>query len=169
VREFENEGPRSDGPAVVWAGLEHGPALVVVDPSGAARHDDLPATWHAVAENYQVAWCRVPASTRSLEDIEDVLETLSDRRTPVTMVAAGNACAPALVIATQFSDLVEMVLLVDPVGDEPESPVPAQVVARSEGGDRDRVEPPLPLGHPDVVRGVTEAMTAAQAKRPAPG
>lgn len=165
MREFENEGPRSDGPAVVWAGLEHGPALVVVDPSGAARHDDLPATWHAVAEHFQVAWCRVPASVRSLEDIEDVLETLSERRSPVTMVAAGNACAPALAIATQFSDLVDTVLLVDPVGDEQESPVPTRVVARSEGGDRDRVEPPLPLGHPDVVRGMTEAL----AERPAPG
>lgn len=163
MREFENEGPRSDGPAVVWAGLEYGPALVVVDPSGAARHDDLPATWHAMAEHFQVAWCRVPASTRSLEDIEDVLETLSERRSPVTMVAAGNACAPTVVIATQFNDLVDSVLLVDPVGDEPKTPVPTLVVARSGGGDR--VEPPLPLGHPDVVRGVTEAL----AKRPAPG
>lgn len=165
MREFENDGPRSDGPAVVWAGLEHGPALVVVDPSGAARHDDLPATWHAVAEEFQVAWCRVPASTRSLEDIEDVLETLAERRSPVTMVASGNACGPAMAIATQFSDLVENVLLVDPVGDEQESSVPTRVVARSDGSDTDRVEPPLPLGHPDVVRGVTEAM----AKRPAPG
>lgn len=158
MREFENEGPRSDGPAVVWAGLEEGPALVVVDPSGAARHDELPATWHAVAERFQVAWCRVPASTRSLEDIEDVLESLAERPTPVTMVAAGNACAPALAIATQFSDLVELVLLVDPVGDEQETPVPTRVVASSEGGDRDRVEPPLPLGHPEVVRGVTKAL-----------
>jgi len=160
VREFENDGPRSDGPAVVWAGLEHGPALVVVDPSGAARHDDVPATWHAVAEHFQVAWCRVPASNRSLEDIEDVLETLADRRSPVTMVAAGNACAPALAIATQFSDLVNTVLLVDPTGDEPETAVPTQVVARSEGGAEDRVEPPLPLGHPEVVKGVTAALAA---------
>src|SRR5882757_6944650 len=88
VREFDDGGPRSDGPAVVWAGLEHGPALVVVDPTGAARHNDLPATWHAVRDHFQIAWCRVPASTRSLEDIEDVLETLAERRAPVTMVAA---------------------------------------------------------------------------------
>jgi len=74
------------------------------------------------------------------------------------MVAAGNACAPAMAIATQFSDLVDLVLLVDPVGDEPETSVPTRVVARSEGGDRDRVEPPLPLGHPDVVWAVTEAL-----------
>ena len=165
MRDFENDGPRSDGPAVVWAGLEQGPALVVVDPSGAARHDELPPTWQELTEHFQVAWCRVPARTRSLEDIEDVLETLSDRSSPVTVVAAGNACAPALVLASQFDDLVETVLLVDPVGDEPETSVPTRVVARSEGGDRDRVEPPLPLGHPDVVRGVTEAL----AQRRTPG
>ena len=165
MREFENDGPRSDGPAVVWAGLEQGPALVVVDPSGAARHDELPPTWQELTQHFQVAWCRVPASTRSLEDIEDVLETLSDRSSPVTVVAAGTACAPALVLAGQFDDVVETVLLVDPVGDEPETSVPTRVVARSEGGDRDRVEPPLPLGHPDVVRGVTEAL----AQRRTPG
>jgi hypothetical protein len=158
VREFENDGPRSDGPPVVWAGLELGPALVIVDPSGAARHDELPATWHPMADHFQIAWCRVPASNRSLEEIEDVLETLAERRSPVTMVAAGNACAPTVAIATQFSDLVDAVLMVDPVGDEPDTPVTTQVVARSQHDATDLVEAPLPLGHPDVVRGVTEAL-----------
>ena len=49
MREFDDEGPRAEGPPVVWAGPELGPALVVVDPSGAAEnglfevveHDDL--------------------------------------------------------------------------------------------------------------------------------
>jgi len=102
VREFDDEGPRSEGPPVVWAGPELGPALVVVDPSGAAKHDDVPATWHDLAASHQIAWCRVPASRDSAEDVEDVLETMADRRALVDVVAAGTACAAAVVLAGRF-------------------------------------------------------------------
>jgi hypothetical protein len=162
VREFEKIGPRAQGPPVVWVGRDDGPALVVVDPSGAAIHDELPATWRELAERYQVIWCRVPATIRSLDDIEDVLETLADHRTPADVVASGTACDAAVTIAAQFDDTVRSVLLVDP---EPlvtsalsTRAVRTQVVARSHHDERDRVEEPMPLGHPDVVDAIVSAL-----------
>jgi pimeloyl-ACP methyl ester carboxylesterase len=104
-----------DGPSVVWAGRENGPALVVIDPLGRG----LPPTWNQLAEHFQIAWCRPPASERSLEDIEDVLESLTERQAPVNIVASGEACPAAIAIARQFADVVAAVLLVDPVGDDP--------------------------------------------------
>ncbi|HWM02777.1 MAG TPA: hypothetical protein VNP92_10625 [Actinophytocola sp.] len=160
MREFDTDGPRAEGPPVLWAGPEFGPTLLVIDPSGAAKHDDLPATWHDLAASYQIAWCRLPASRSSMEDIEDVLETMAERRTTVDVVACGHACAPAVAIAGQFADVVRSVLLVDPTPDTPEV-VYAKVVARSHDGASDRVEAPLPLGHPEVVAGVRTALEEA--------
>jgi pimeloyl-ACP methyl ester carboxylesterase len=160
VREFDDDGPRAEGPPVVWAGPELGPALVVIDPTGAARHDDLPATWHELAASHQIAWCRVPASRNSTEDVEDVLETMAERQTRVDVVAAGTACGTAVALAGRFGGVVRSVLLVDP---PPGTPVPAiaRVVARSAGVDADRVDAPLPLGHPDVVAAVAAALGKA--------
>jgi pimeloyl-ACP methyl ester carboxylesterase len=162
VREFNSDGPRSEGPAVVWVGRDEGPALVVVDPSGAARHEGLPASWKQLADHFQVAWCRVPASKRSLEDVEDVLETLDERQAPTTLVASGGACEAAMVIAAMFSDIVSAVLLVDPppgVAEAEITGVEVRVVARSHEGATDRVEAPMPLGHPEVVDGLVSALT----------
>ncbi|MGH3880163.1 MAG: hypothetical protein ACRDSK_24330 [Actinophytocola sp.] len=160
MREFDTEGPRAEGPPVVWAGPELGPALVVVDPSGAAKHEGLPATWHELAASHQIAWCRVPASRDSIEDLEDVLETLAERQTRVDVVAVGQACPAAVALASQFDDVVRLVLLVDPPPDTPEKEN-VRVVARSGGGERDRIEAPLPLGHPDVVAGIVMALAEA--------
>ena len=160
MREFDDGGPRSDGPPVVWAGPELGPALVVIDPMGTAKHDDVPATWRELAESHQIAWCRLPASRDSVEDIGDVLETLADRRARVDMIASGEACVAAVAIAGQFDDVVRSVLLVDPPAGAADAPN-ARVVARATGGDRDRVEPPLPLGHPDAVAGVVRTLADA--------
>lgn len=162
MREFDRDGPRAGGAPVMWAGLEDGPALVVVDPAGAAKHD-LPPTWHELAEHFQVAWCRTPASDRSLEDIEDVLETLSERRVSANLVASGEACPAAVEIARQFADIVSSVLLVDPVEDDntgllADTDIEVRVVARSHPGPTDRVEAPMPLGHPEVVEGVVSAL-----------
>jgi hypothetical protein len=162
LREFDNEGPRAEGPAVVWAGREEGPALVVVDPAGTARHDELPATWDRLAAHFQVAWCRVPASKRTVEDVEDVFETLAERRATATVVASGQACDSAIAIARQFGEIVTSVLLVDPpdnVETSAEADIEVRVVARSHPGPTDRVEAPLPLGHPEVVTGLLTALS----------
>jgi pimeloyl-ACP methyl ester carboxylesterase len=190
MREFENQGPRSRGPSVVWAGLDRGPVLVIVDPSGAAPHEELPATWHGLTEEYQVVWCRVPATDRLPEDVEDVLETLAQWQVQVDLVAGGTACRLAMRLAARFAKAVRSVLLVDPgpLGSDLRAGAAAtpaladatwqvetlddrreldaagariRVVAYSEGGPRDRVPPPLPLGHPDVVAGVRAALREA--------
>lgn len=165
MREFDKEGPRAGGAPVVWAGQDDGPALVVVDPAGAARHDELPPTWDRLAEHFQVAWCRIPASESSLEDVEDVLETLTERRAPTTLVASGDASPAAVAIARQFADIVTAVLLVDPVEEDntatlADTGVEVRVVARSHHGPSDRVEAPMPLGHPEVVEGVATALAS---------
>jgi pimeloyl-ACP methyl ester carboxylesterase len=163
VREFDNDGPRADGAPVVWAGQEDGPALVVLDPAGTAKHEELPPTWHELTEHFQIAWCRIPASERSLETIEDVLETLTERQSAANLVASGDACAVALAVAKQFADVVSSVLLVDPSGaDETgalaDTDIDVMVVARSHEGPGDRVEAPMPLGHPEVVSGIVTAL-----------
>ncbi len=161
MREFAKEGPRAEGNPVVWAGREDGPALVVVDPAGTARHDELPPTWDRLAAHFQVAWCRVPASKQSIEDLEDVFETLADRQSAANLVASGEACEAALALAREYRDIVTSVLLVDPPDEEEEPPaddIEVRVVARSHPGPDDRVEPPLPLGHPEVVAGLVTAL-----------
>lgn len=161
VREFDKEGPRAEGSPVVWAGREDGPALVVVDPAGAARHGELPPTWDRLADHFQVAWCRVPATKRSVEDVEDVFETLAERRGTATLVASGHACESAIALARQFNDIVTSVLLVDPPADAQtlaDSDIEVRVVARSHPGPTDRVEAPMPLGHPEVVAGLMTAL-----------
>jgi pimeloyl-ACP methyl ester carboxylesterase len=160
MREFDTEGPRAGGAPIVWAGQENGPALVVVDPAGEAIHDELPATWRRLAEHFQVAWCRTPASDRSLEDVEDVLETLTERQASANLVASGDACPAAIAIARQFADMVSAVLLVDPVDDDTDTladtDIEVRVIARTHPGDR--VDAPMPLGHPDVVEGLVAAL-----------
>ncbi len=161
MREFAKEGPRAQGNPVVWAGREDGPALVVVDPAGTAKHDELPPTWDQLATHFQVAWCRIPASKQSIEDLEDVFETLADRQSSANLVASGEACEAALALAREYGDIVTSVLLVDPPdGDEelPGTDIEVRVIARSHPGPDDRVEPPLPLGHPDVVAGLVTAL-----------
>ncbi|HEX6356142.1 hypothetical protein [Actinophytocola sp.] len=165
MREFHKEGPRAEGAPVVWAGRDDGPALVVVDPSGAAKHNELPPTWDQLASHFQIAWCRIPASERSLEDVEDVLETLTERRASANLVASGEACPAAIAIARQFADIVSSVLLVDPVDDDntgtlADTGIEVRVVARSHHGPSDRVEAPMPLGHPEVVDGVVSALAS---------
>jgi hypothetical protein len=148
---------------VVWTGREDGPALVVIDPTGAARHEELPPTWDRLGDHFQVAWCRLPASKQSLEDVEDVLETLAERNAPTHLVASGEACTAAIAIAPQFSDIVNAVLLVDPPDGEeiPElDGIEVHVIARSHDGASDRVEAPLPLGHPEVVDGLVSTLAA---------
>ena len=44
------EPVRSEGPAVVTAGDPSGPKVIVLDPAGAAKHGELPATWRPLTE-----------------------------------------------------------------------------------------------------------------------
>lgn len=154
--------------------------LLVLDPADTIVHGDLPATWRPFAQTHHVVWCPTGhdgprnAVTRAMADIEG----------PIDLLAAGVTADPALEVAAESPDRITRVLLVDPGADEDVAPgEPAEVasdewmqarsgrrqalaaagvdvslVAYSEGGARDRVPPPIPLGHPDVLEAVQEAL-----------
>ncbi|MET0233376.1 MAG: hypothetical protein ABW224_01925 [Kibdelosporangium sp.] len=147
--------------------------IIVLDPSGAASHGGLPATWRPLTERWTVVWCRLPVDD-SVWQLGEFLQSVTGR---VDIVAAGPSSAAAMAIGGRHNDVVRSVLLVDPAaGDMPvdaanakiademwmkrEAPVidalalegvNVRVIAHSFEGDRDRTDPPLPLGHPDVV------------------
>ncbi|WP_436497951.1 hypothetical protein [Actinokineospora sp. HUAS TT18] len=155
--------------------------LVVLDPAGTAVHGSLPATWRPFAEERRVVWCAVPES----DPRHAFGQALAETEGKIDLVAAGAAAEPALDLAAGAPDRVNRVLLVDP-GDAAASGHPAHkandewmaarsdqrqaladagvvvaLVAHSDGGGRDRVPPPIPLGHPDVLAAVRTALESS--------
>ncbi|WP_157367905.1 hypothetical protein [Alloactinosynnema sp. L-07] len=150
--------------------------LVVLDPAGTAAHGTLPATWRPFAAEHPVVWCAVSDT--------DPRAALGRTRGPVDLLAAGSAADSALELAAESPDRVGRVLLVDPgahgavaaghpahrANDEWMSAqadrrqalaaqgVEVVLVAHSDGGGRDRVPAPIPLGHPDVLAAVRAAL-----------
>ena len=181
---------RARGPELVVAGPADRPVLLVLDPSGAALHGELPATWRDLTGGLRVVWCRLPAVSEPWPDLLTVLDDVG-RAGPVDVLAAGPAATAALDLARAHPQRVRSLLLVDP--ESGAVPVPAaaepmsfalwqerseharaelatagvtvRVVARSTGDERDRVPPPLPLGHPDVVAQVARALTESQQRQ----
>lgn len=172
---------RAEGPAAVTEGTPDGPTVLVLDPTGLAKHDGLPATWRDKTNQWQVVWCRLP-SDGGLTQADDILSDPPGE--VVHVVASGPFADGALRLAEQHTDAVRAVLLVDPAAgrfvppgdggsadrhwaqDNRErihglanSGVDVRVVAHSTGGADDRIPAPLPLGHPDVVAGVDRAIT----------
>jgi pimeloyl-ACP methyl ester carboxylesterase len=178
----ETDPVRADGPRVVWEGPAGAPALLVFDPAGAGKHDELPATWREFGETRQVLWCRLPAEG-ALAEAEDALGDPSALGRQVDVVASGPVAEIALEAVHRHPDGVRSLLLVDPaagrrVAGDPEEAdadwidlhereragleragISMQVIAHSHGGDEDRVPPPLPLGHPQVVAAVRAAVS----------
>ncbi|WP_329048025.1 hypothetical protein OG738_37210 [Amycolatopsis sp. NBC_01488] len=173
---------RSAGPAVVTAGDPSGPKLVVLDPAGAARHDELPATWRPLAERRGIFWCRVPAGG-ALTEADDLVGDRGPGDPEIAVVASGPFAAEALQLVERHPGAATHLLLVDPASDAflpsgdaaeanenwlaehddvvaklRETGTEVRVVASTTGGPADRVPPPLPLGHPDVVAAVQSAL-----------
>ncbi|NIH79900.1 alpha/beta fold hydrolase [Amycolatopsis viridis] len=171
---------RAEGPAAVTEGTPDGPTVLVLDPTGLAKHEGLPATWRDKTDEWQVVWCRLPAEG-GLTQADDILSDPPGES--VHVVASGPFADGALRLAEQHRDRVRSLLLVDPAADQfvppgdgetadrswetdnrerisglAEAGVPVRVVAHSTGGADDRVPAPLPLGHPDVVAGVAQAL-----------
>lgn len=148
--------------------------MLVLDPSGAASHGELPATWRELANRWTVVWCRLPADDSAWQ----LAEYMQDVQGLVDIVASGPAAAAAMALGDRHHEVIRSVLLVDPAaGETPVDPATAKVadelwlrreaehvdalaehgvqvrvIAHSFEGDRDRRDPPLPLGHPDVVK-----------------
>ncbi|MEV6828570.1 hypothetical protein [Amycolatopsis sp. NPDC051102] len=178
----ESRPARSEGPSVVTAGDASGPKVVVLDPAGAAKHDELPATWRPVADERAVIWCRVPAGG-ALTEADDILGDASPGDPDIAVVASGPFAAEALQLVERHPGAATHLLLVDPASDAflpsgdasaandawltehddvvtklREAGTEVRVVASSSDRPDDRVPPPLPLGHPDVVTAVRSAL-----------
>lgn len=187
MAEYDPE-PRSAGPSVVTRGRLVRSAILVLDPAGAAKHDDIPASWHPMSLHHLVVWCRLPVE-HSLEPAERALAELSDQHAKVDLLTCGPTTALAMDFALNHADAVRAVLLVDPSAPHDQfggnataadarweerswerlaelgrAGVAVKIVAHSAGGSRDRVPPPLPLGHPDLVELVRSAITELESE-----
>ncbi|MPY80676.1 MAG: hypothetical protein GEV04_19975 [Actinophytocola sp.] len=152
MAEFEDY-PREVGPTVVAAGLAGAPAIMVFDPDGLAKHDDVPASWHHLLWRHQVVWCRLPAMD-SLTEVTQKVHELAAAGLPFDVVASGTGAAMAVEYCQAHPP--RSLLLVDP------GTVPDDLTRLRDGGVRvsvlgDEGEPaPRPLGHPDVVAAVID-------------
>ena len=180
--DYSTDPVRAQGPPAVTEGTPDGPIVLVLDPAGAAKHATLPATWRDLSDRWRIVWCRLPADG-GLSEADDILADPPWPGKVVHVVASGPYAEEALRLAERHTEPVRSVLLVDPAarghvapGDGAEadehweddteqqrwaltrSGVDVHTVAHSEGGARDRIPAPLPLGHPDVVAGVKKAI-----------
>ncbi|MEU6646122.1 hypothetical protein ABZ863_26735 [Saccharomonospora sp. NPDC046836] len=165
--------PRAEGPALVWAGEPDAPVLFVLDPLSEGKHGEIPPTWAELTGDRRVAWCRLPVEGARTE-VEELLSDPDVLGSPIDLLASGRITIDALDMAARHAGTIRSVLIVDPDGDDGdrlhartaelgEAGVTVTVVARSVPGDRDRIGPPLPLGHPDVVAAVHRAVTELDA------
>ncbi|ANN16992.1 hypothetical protein SD37_15960 [Amycolatopsis orientalis] len=161
----EPDPVRAEGPSVVTDGGNEAAKLVVLDPAGEGKNGELPATWRPLTAQRQVIWCRLPVDG-ALTQAEDVVGDAEPDGPPIDLVASGEAAGDALRLAERHPGAVEHVLLVDPVPDETSelaervrsAGTAVEVLPHSTGEPFNRVPPPLPLGHPDVVAGLTKIL-----------
>lgn len=150
--------PRQSGPGLVTDGRPGAPAILVLDPLGAAKHFDVPASWHPVLAWRQVAWCRTPARD-SLILAEQRMDALAARHVTVDILTSAPLAELATQLARQWAAAIRSVLVIDTPGgghwdnrirDQVDWLVDAGVVVRT-------ITPPggsQLLGHPAVVEAV---------------
>jgi pimeloyl-ACP methyl ester carboxylesterase len=154
---------RADGPPVVQKGPTGQTAVVVLDPLGDAKHGELPATWRSLAEDVDVVWLRLPTMLRDGSDARSVVDDLDRAGRTLHIVGCCEAALLALTLARKHESAVRSLVLVDPpwppgdkgivrdfIGD---LPLPVSEVAT--GPDE-----ALPIGHPEVVRAVLQALVS---------
>ncbi|MFI9456159.1 hypothetical protein [Amycolatopsis sp. NPDC052450] len=160
----ETDPVRAEGPSVVTDG-DDGAKLLVLDPAGEGKHGELPATWRPLAAQRQVIWCRLPVDG-ALTQAEDVLGDAEPGGPPIDVIASGESAEDALRLAERHPGAASHVLLIDPVPDESSelaervrsAGTAVAVLPHSTGEPYNRVPPPLPLGHPDVVAGISKIL-----------
>ena len=179
---------RAEGPAVSHHGRGGDRRVLVLDPAGASKHDELPATWRPLTEHHEIVWVRLPAGDS--DDGDRLLARVAAHDARTDIVTSGPCAEFALDLARRHARAVRSILLVDPAaGEEPDSAhavradelwfdkhrsaiasarangITVEVIAHSSDDDEDRVPPPLPLGHPRVVEAVREALVRARKVR----
>lgn len=180
--------PRTSGPPIVSGGAASGSAIVVFDPAGVAKHDDIPVSWQPLLDAHSVVWCRLPTPGALGESAREI-DRLADRDAVVDVVTSGPAAETVMDFVRPRAHQVRSLLLVDPAAPDDRFPVEeaeladalweerarsriaeleqsgvtVRVIAHSTGGSRDRVDPPLPLGHPDLVEVIAGAVAELDA------
>jgi len=166
---IDTETVRADGPALVAKGPDHGPLVVVLDPSGEAKHDELPATWRPLTEDIGVAWWRLPSARRAGRTGDRLLEGLPEHNR-VHLVGVHNAALLALSLAIHHRDRVRSVVLVDPPWPEHDLSTVGRIVNDPDLIVRqirtDQAGDSLPVGHPDVLAAVVRELVSAEAEAP---
>ena len=137
-------------PRPLWSGLDFGPALVVLDPTG-ARPKFLPSSWAPLAEAFQIAWCATPGPDTGPEAVEDVLESLADRRVRTQVVVGDGLADFAAGIVVDFPGLVRTLAV---AGDDALPALPGVRALRL---------PRAPLTSPAVVASVRAELGWAHA------
>ncbi|HYS39841.1 MAG TPA: hypothetical protein VEO01_29855 [Pseudonocardiaceae bacterium] len=156
---------------MVVKGPEHGPLVVMLDPAGDAKHDELPATWRPLTEDIGVVWWRLPSARRTGPTGDQLVDNLPGGHDRVHLVAVHDTALLALSLAVSHRDLVRSVVLVDPPWPEHDLDAVDRIVHDPGLVVRqvwtDTAEGRLPIGHPDVVAAVVRALVSADAEQPA--
>lgn len=137
-------------PRPLWSGLDYGPALVVLDSTD-VRPKFLHPSWTPLAESFQIAWCATPGPDTGPEAVEDVLETLADRRVRTQLVVGDGLADFAAGIAVDFPGLVRTLAV---AGDDALPALPGVRAVRLPRG---------PLTSPAVVASVLAELGWAHA------
>ncbi|GAB3726296.1 hypothetical protein GCM10027598_44980 [Amycolatopsis oliviviridis] len=161
----EPDPVRAEGPPVVNDGEDMEAKLLVLDPAGEGKNGELPATWRPLATRRRIIWCRLPVDG-ALGQADDLLGDTETGDPQIDVVAAGEAAEAALRLAERHPGAASHVLLIDPVPDESSeladrvraTGTAVKVLPHSTGEPYNRVPPPLPLGHPDVVAGIAKIL-----------
>ncbi|MGW5050259.1 hypothetical protein [Actinokineospora sp. NPDC004072] len=83
----------------------------MLDPGG-SRPRDLPAAWAPLTDQFQIAWCATPGPDSGPEAVEDVLETLADRRVRTHIVADARLAGFAAGVLAEFAHIVRTLVVV---------------------------------------------------------
>ncbi|MBV9314494.1 MAG: hypothetical protein JO100_12345 [Pseudonocardia sp.] len=167
---------RAEGPVELHKGPVEVAAVVVLDPSGEAKHGGLPATWRPLTENVGVVWCRLPAARRVGLAGDRLLPNLANGRQQIHLVGVGSAGLLAVALAMSHRDLVRSLIVVDPpwsahdlaevwrfIDDDKLLIYQIETTTQAVSGIDGDTHATLPIGHPDVVQAIVQVLVAADA------
>ncbi|MFC7616624.1 hypothetical protein ACFQV2_27345 [Actinokineospora soli] len=77
--------------------------------------------WAPLTDSFQIAWCATPGPDAGREAVEDVLETLADRRVRTHVVADAGLAGFAVEALAEFGHIARTLVVVGP-GETPPAP-----------------------------------------------